>query len=145
MRSAILSETVPRTWVLVFETGEEAKSGIREWAASHEVDAASFTAIGAFARATLAWYDLGAKEYLDIPVDDQVEVLTLAGNVSLSPEGDAFVHMHVTCGRKDGSTIGGHVQNAIVRPTLEVVVSELPRRLQRRQDKVSGLALLDLG
>lgn len=145
MQTARLDDTHGmRTWALVFDTGEEAKTGITGWATQIGTDAAQFTAIGAFQSATLGWYDLDAKTYRDIDVDAQVEVLTLAGDVSLSPEGEPMVHMHVTCGRRDGSTIGGHVQKAIVRPTLEVIVTEVPARLRRRHDEVSGLALLQL-
>jgi predicted DNA-binding protein with PD1-like motif len=145
MQAAQLDDTQGlRTWALVFGTGEEAKSGITSWAAEAGVEAAQLTAIGAFRGAKLGWYDLDAKTYRDIDVDEQVEVLTLAGDVSLSPEGEPFVHMHVTCARRDGSTVGGHVQEAVVRPTLEVIVTEVPARLRRRFDETSGLALLDL-
>ena len=145
MQSERLDDTQGlRTWVLVFATGEEAKNGITSWATQIGTDAAHFTAIGAFQSAKLGWYDLDAKAYVDIDVDEQVEVLTLAGDVSLSPGGEPMVHMHVTCARRDGSTVGGHVQEAFVRPTLEVVVTEVPARLRRRHDEASGLALLQL-
>jgi len=145
MQSARLDDTEGlRTWALVFETGEEAKQGITAWATQVGTDAAQFTAIGAFESATLGWYDLNAKSYQDIDVDEQVEVLTLAGDVSLSPDGEPMVHMHVTCARRDGSTVGGHVQQAVVRPTLEVIATEVPARLRRRHDDKSGLALLQL-
>ena len=145
MQSAQLDDTQGlRTWALVFDTGEEAMKGITAWATQIGTDAAQFTAIGAFQEAKLGWYDLDAKTYRDINVDEQVEVLTLAGDVSLSPEGEPMVHMHVTCARRDGSTVGGHVQQATVRPTLEVILTEVPARLRRRHDEASGLALLEL-
>lgn len=146
MQTALLDDNDGlRTWAVVFATGEEAKAGLTEWATQAEVTAAQLTGIGAFESATLGWYDLDAKTYRDIDVSTQVEVLTLAGDISLSPKGEQFVHMHVTCARRDGATIGGHVQEATVRPTLEVVVTEVPSRLRRRHDEASGLALLDLG
>jgi predicted DNA-binding protein with PD1-like motif len=133
-----------RTWAVVLDTGEEAKDALTSWASASHVSAAQLTAIGAFVSATLGWYDLEAKTYRDIDVNEQVEVLTLAGDVSLSPDGSTFLHMHAVCGRRDGSTVGGHVQRAVVRPTLEVVVTEVPQRLRRRHDSESGLALLEL-
>jgi predicted DNA-binding protein with PD1-like motif len=54
------------------------------------------------------------------------------------------VHAHVVCGRRDGSTVGGHVQQATVRPTLEVMVTRAPETVRRRHDEASGLALIDL-
>jgi len=43
-----------------------------------------------------------------------------------------------------GSTVGGHVQEATVRPTLEVMVTRAPASIRRRHDDTSGLALIDL-
>jgi len=145
MQTAVLDDTAGgRSWVVVLDTGEEPKELLTRWAADNDVTAAQLTAIGAFERATLGWYDLDEQTYVDIEVDEQVEVLTLAGDISLSPDGEAFLHLHVTCGRRDGSTVGGHVQRAVVRPTLEVMVTETRSQLRRKHDKRSGLGLLDL-
>jgi uncharacterized protein len=133
-----------KTWAVVFDTGEEAKQGLTDFATEHGIVAAQLTAIGALEHALLGWYDLDEQNYVDINVDEQVEVLTLAGDVSQSPDDDVFLHLHAICGRKDGSTVGGHVQSAVVRPTLEVIVTEVPARLARRHDVRSGLALLRL-
>ncbi|HKH14372.1 MAG TPA: hypothetical protein VKA47_06920 [Solirubrobacterales bacterium] len=46
--------------------------------------------------------------------------------------------------KRDGSAWGGHLQEAEVRPTLEVIVTESPPALHRRSDPDTGLALLDL-
>jgi predicted DNA-binding protein with PD1-like motif len=38
--------------------------------------------------------------------------------------------------------MGGHLLEAHVRPTLEVVLTESPRHLHKRKDPESGLALI---
>ena len=64
------------------------------------------------------------KRYQDIPVNEQVEVLMLAGDIAWKEDGEPVIHAHVVVGRQDGSTRGGHLKKAIVRPTLELVLEE---------------------
>ncbi|MCF6506070.1 DNA-binding protein [Blastococcus sp. MG754426] len=143
MKAITLTDGPPRQQALVFETGDEVVSTLTGWARSVDLPAASFTAIGAFAEATLGFYDLEEQRYLEIPVDSQAEVLTLAGDITLDADGGWQVHGHVVCGLRDGSTVGGHLLRAVTRPTLEMVVTTSPTHLRRRPDPASGLALID--
>lgn len=117
---------------------------LQEFCREQGVSAARFTAIGAFSDVTLGWFDWETKEYREIQVDEQVEVLTLAGDVALSPEGRPSVHGHLVVGRSDGTTRGGHLLRAHVRPTLELVLDETPAGLRKRHDPESGLALISV-
>jgi uncharacterized protein len=130
-----------RTYAVVFDTDDEVSEGLLRFAKENEITGASFTAIGAFRRATLAFFDLDTNEYERIPVDEQVEVLTLAGNIGRH-EGEPKVHAHVVVGKRDGTTRGGHLLDAHVRPTLEVVVTETPEHLRRVEDPATGLPLI---
>jgi predicted DNA-binding protein with PD1-like motif len=133
-----------RTHILVLDRGEEAMSTIARFADEQGVHAASFTAIGAFESALIACYDVQRRGYIDIPVDEQVEVLTLVGNLARSATGRPLVHAHAVLARRDGSTRGGHLMRGLVRPTLEVVLIQTPTQLVRRYDDSSGIALIDL-
>jgi predicted DNA-binding protein with PD1-like motif len=53
------------------------------------VSAASLTAIGAFSRATVGWFDFASKSYKEIPVDEQCEVLSTIGDVAIGDDGKA--------------------------------------------------------
>ncbi len=90
---------------------------------------------------TLGYFDWETKEYQKIPVREQVEVLSLIGDVALK-DGEPKVHAHVVVGRSDGSTRGGHLLEAHVRPTLEVILTESPAHLRKQIDEESGLALI---
>ncbi len=145
MKSKLLHESAERlrTFAVVFSKGDEPKSGLERFARDKRVTGASLTGIGSFREATLAYFDHEELDYLDLPVNEQVEVLSLLGNVTLE-QGDPAVHAHVVVGRRDGSTIGGHLKDATVWPTLEVLVQETPRHLRKRYDRETGLALIDL-
>ena len=134
-----------RTFAVIFDAGDEAMAGLARFARDHGLSAAQFTAIGAFSRATLAYFDWETRQYQDIPVDEQVEVLSLTGDVSEEADGTPKVHAHAVVGRRDGSTRGGHLKAGYVRPTLEVVLTDSPAHLRRRHDPHSGLSLIDAG
>lgn len=84
------------------------------------------------------------KDYERIPIGEQVEVVSLVGDVALGPDGAPKLHVHVVLAKRDGSAWGGHLIEARVQPTLEVMLVESPSHLQRRIDTATGLALIDL-
>ena len=144
MRSKLIQEEGgEKTFALVFDTGDEVVSEITNFARENALDAATLTAIGAFSSATLGYFDLVRKEYEKIPVEEQVEVLSLIGDIALN-EGEPELHAHVVLGRRDGTTRGGHLLEAHVLPTLEVVLVESPDHLKKRTDEETGLALIDI-
>ncbi|HET6884354.1 MAG TPA: PPC domain-containing DNA-binding protein [Pirellulales bacterium] len=145
MKSKLLhAEADEKTYVLVFDTGEEVTSGLLDFAKREHIQASRFTAIGALEKLTLGYFDWQRKEYEKIPVDAQVEVLSLAGNLVSSPDGPKL-HAHIVVGKRDGTAHGGHLIDAIVRPTLEVMLVEsTSQRIQRRHDEATGLALIKL-
>jgi len=70
-------------FALIFETGDEVTSGILNFAREHHLSAAHFSGIGAFQKAVLGYFDWEKKEYLRIPIDEQVEVVSLVGDIAL--------------------------------------------------------------
>jgi predicted DNA-binding protein with PD1-like motif len=126
------------------EAGEEAMASLRSWAAAEKIGFAMLWAIGAMRRATLGYFDPTAAIYHPIPVEEQVEVLSMTGNVALGEDGAPIVHAHVVLGRSDGSTVGGHLIEGYVFPMLEVVVRVFPEPVYRRADPTIGLTLWDL-
>lgn len=131
-----------RTFAIVFDSGDEVADGLLTFAREQGIEGAYFTAIGAFREATLGFWDVDRKEYRRLPVDEQVEVLSLAGNVAIEDRHGPKVHAHVVVGKADGSAHGGHLLEARVHPTLEVILVETPRHLRRAFDPQTGLALL---
>lgn len=131
------------TYALVFKSGDEVVGQLTDWCRANAITAARFTGVGAFSDATVAWFDWDRREYQQIPVREQVELLSLNGDVA-EQEGHAAIHAHVVLGRRDGSTRGGHLVSAHVRPTLELVLDTVPAHLSKRHDPESGLALIAL-
>jgi uncharacterized protein len=131
-----------RTFVLVLATDDEAISVLTAFAAEERLSASHFTAIGAFSHAVVAYFDWSSKRYQHISIEEQVEVLSLVGDIALEKD-QPKVHAHVVVGKVNATAHGGHLVEGHVRPTLEVVVTEAPVYLRRRFDAESGLALID--
>jgi hypothetical protein len=143
MKTALLDERDGlRTLVVVFETGDEVMSRLASFANEQRLGGSHFTAIGAFSSAVVAYFDWPSKQYRHIPIDAQVEVLSCAGDIALE-NGTPKIHAHVVLGKSDATAHGGHLIEGHVRPTLELVITETPRHLQRRFDASSGLTLID--
>jgi len=144
VKTAILDSQGPKTYLLVFDPDEEGMAGLLAFVREKQITAGHFTAIGAVSQATLGFFDRKAKDYTKIPQDGQAEVLSLIGDVAVTDKGEPGIHAHAVLGLPDGSAKGGHLINATVWPTLEVVLTESPKHLRRTFRPELGLALIDL-
>jgi predicted DNA-binding protein with PD1-like motif len=91
----------------------------------------------------LGWFDPVVRSYRPITLCAQVEVLSLIGDAACAGD-QPQLHAHVVVGDSEGIAHGGHLLEAHVRPTLEVVLVETPAHLRRRPDPATGLALIRL-
>ena len=144
MKFKLASEHDGRTFVLILDQGEEAFAAIAAFANEKAINAASVAAIGAFESAKVGWFDLAAKRYNPISVDEQCEVLSLLGDIAQGDDGKASLHLHAVLGVCDGSVRGGHFLGGNVRPTLEVTIVETAPNLRRKNRADLGIALLDI-
>ena len=128
----------------ILKTGDEVMGSLQEFATKERIGGAQVTAIGALSSAKLAYFDWETKQYRPIPVEEQVEVASLVGDIALGPDQKPSVHVHAVLGRRDGTALAGHLLEARVRPTLEIIVTESPAHLCKAKDAESGLALVRL-
>jgi uncharacterized protein len=143
MKSKLIDADGPDRYVIVFETGEEVASGLKRFAEENELAGSSFKAIGALSAAKVGWFNWQTKTYeIAAEFTEQIEVLSLIGDVALQ-DGRPVVHAHLIVGKRDGTAHGGHLIEAFVRPTLEVVLVESGQPLRKMVDRESGLALIN--
>jgi predicted DNA-binding protein with PD1-like motif len=131
-----------KNYAIVLAKGDEVMSGLTDFARQNKVTSASFTAIGAFSNATVAWFDRTKKEYKLIPIKQQVELISMIGDIALVNERPA-VHTHVSLGSSDGTARGGHLVEANVFPTLELFMTVYSTALHKQPDEATGLELID--
>jgi uncharacterized protein len=144
MKSKLLNDKKGlKTFALVFDKDEEAKESLMRFATESRLRGAQLTAIGAFSEVTLGFFDRQTKSYQKIPIREQVEVLSFAGNI-VEKDGKPMLHAHVVVGKADGTAHGGHFLEGQVWPTLEMIVFETSAHLRRVLDEETGLPLIDL-
>jgi predicted DNA-binding protein with PD1-like motif len=143
MTSKLLTSAAEKTFAIVFDKREEAMESLRSFAIDNRVTAAHFTGIGGFSDVVLGYYDWETKKYVRIPVNEQVELVSLIGDITLEKD-KPMIHAHAVVAKRDGATVGGHLLEAHVRPTLELVLTESPAHLNRKYDEESGLPLIKL-
>ena len=131
-----------KEYAVILGKGDEAFSGLLEFAEKYHVTSAHFTAIGALNSATLGWFDPQRKMYKKIPINGQHEVIGMSGDIALY-RGKPVVHTHMMVGASDGTARAGHVLAAYVSPTLEVMVTVDPIGVQKRFDPETDLTLID--
>jgi uncharacterized protein len=133
-----------KEYLLVLARGDEVLSALSDFAQAERVTAASFEGIGAVRGAEVGWFDFEKQKYKAMRHDDQLEVLSLLGNVAQGADGKATVHAHVTLARASGRAFGGHLISASVWPTLELFVTVYPQPLKKQRDAQDDLELFRL-
>ncbi len=144
MKWKILEDGERRSFALVLDTGDEVIETLTNFARDQDLSASSFTGLGAFSDATLGYFDWQRKDYNRIPIREQVEVVSFVGDITCGEKGAHKLHPHIVLAKSDGTAHGGHLMEAHVRPTLEIVLTETPAHLYRETDPETGLALIKI-
>jgi predicted DNA-binding protein with PD1-like motif len=144
LQTRVLSENPAgeKTYVVIFSKGDEILSGLTEFAEREKIAAGYFSAIGALKSARFGWFDPERKAYRDIPINRQVELISLIGDVGLV-NGAPQIHAHGAVGLPDGRVRGGHLLHAIAWPTLELFFTACPTTLIKKHDDETDLFLFD--
>jgi uncharacterized protein len=132
-----------KAYVLVLSQGDQVQAAIATFATDYHVVDAHFSAIGAVRDPEVAWFDESRKEYKAMSLHEQMEVLTLSGDLTLGVDGRPVVHTHVVLGRSNGEAWGGHLIEATTSPTIELYATTYPEPLRKRLDPATDLLLMD--
>lgn len=128
-------------FVLNLARGEELHETLRAFCKEAHIVGATFTGLGASDRADLAYYNFSTKSFERHHVDEELEILSLNGNLG-TLKGEKILHIHGVFGRRNLSTLGGHVFELRVSGACEIHLTAFPGPLTRTFDEVTGLNLL---
>jgi hypothetical protein len=79
MKSKLLDRSTEATFALIPDTDDEAS--LLSFAKKDNVTAEHFTAVDGFSRVVLGYFDREKKDCLPIPIEEQVEVVSLIGDM----------------------------------------------------------------
>jgi predicted DNA-binding protein with PD1-like motif len=138
----ISAEGPTKTYAIIFAPGDEILSGLQEFAARYDVRSAHFTAIGDAKAVKFGWYDKSKKMFKVTALNSYAEITSLVGDIALI-NGKPSVHAHIAVATEDGVVHGGHLLEAFVEPTLEVMMTVEPVPLNKRSDPQFGINVID--
>lgn len=143
MQVQLLSDQSGRKeYAVILDRGDEAISRLRVFAQEHSVTSGHFTAIGMFQSAILGSFSIAQKTYEKIPITSSVEVASMIGDIALL-NGKPVIHSHAVVGFPDGTTRAGHLLEAHVGITLEVMITVQPTVMRRRFDPEMRVSRID--
>lgn len=130
-----------RIHTLSIEKPTEITEFLADYCKNQGVCTAQISGIGAIRKLVFAYYDFIKKKYLETTVEENLEMVSLLGNVSMKDD-VAFPHMHVIAGKQDGTLIGGHLSPGTIVYPGEIIIQELEgEELERHLDEETGLYL----
>jgi predicted DNA-binding protein with PD1-like motif len=143
MNYKLINDDKQKTYAVILESGEEAMEQLLAFAKSLNLSASQFSAIGAFSDTTVGFFDFSIKDYKKNRFNQQMEVVSLVGDVTMY-KNEYKVHGHVVLANEKGNAFGGHLVKGIVHPTLEIILNESPLYLKREMDEKSGIPLIKI-
>ena len=129
------------TYIVRMDPGEEILTQLKAFAEQEGVKLASVTALGAVKDFTVGVFDANAKVYRSNRFQGVYEIVSLVGTINTM--NDAFYcHLHMCAADQEGHAFGGHLSEAVISATCELVVTCLPGRTDRVFSDEVGLNLI---
>jgi len=131
------------SWVIVLRKDEKIIEKLTEFIKTENIRSGYFNAIGAVSSVELAHYNLEKKSYSSKLINRPLEIVSLMGNFTVKGE-EIIVHAHIVVGTNQMELYGGHLKEATVAATLEVIFNEFKEVINKEYDKDTGLNLMEL-
>lgn len=132
-----------RKYLLRFEKGEELVQTLLTFCENNNIKAGWIQGLGAAEEIEISYYNLAEQRYVPRQFQDEFEIVSLTGNIAQLDE-KTILHAHVVLGKKDYTTIGGHLNSLIISGTGEILLTQIDQELTRSLDSGTGLNLLDV-
>lgn len=130
-------------YILSIDNHQEIMEALADFCRKKSITAGEVTGIGAICEATFRFLDPATKQYVDKTFAEQMEITNLTGNIS-EKDGQAYLHVHLTCSRRDYTCVGGHLLKARVNGACELFVTDFSlTHAGRKFDPETGLNLYE--
>lgn len=129
------------TIVARIDKGEEILQQLEVIAKKEEIKLASVSALGATNDITVGVFHTQEKKYYANHFTGDMEIVSLTGTVS-TMNGDYYAHLHMSAGDTAGHVVGGHLNQAIISATCEMVIQIIDGQVDREFNREVGLNTL---
>ena len=137
------TSTPANRYILSIDNHQEIMEALADFCRQKNIVAGEITGIGAICEATFRFLDPATKQYVDKTFEEQMEITNLTGNISVK-DGAPYLHVHLTCSRRDYTCLGGHLLKARINGACELFVTDFgSTHAGRKFDPETGLNLYE--
>lgn len=127
--------------ILKPDFGTDLLKELQKYVLAKNINLAWLSGVGAVSRANIRYYDQPAQKWVDLELDENLEVAGMWGNVSLL-NGEPIVHVHIVLADREGRCYGGHLADGTLVFNLEIMLTTLTGpNVVRKMDPQTGLTL----
>ncbi len=126
--------------ILRIDRGEEILSAMYKVIDQENIKLASVSALGAVGSFTVGVYSVEEQKYYSNNFVGEYEITSLNGTIN-TMEGKPYIHVHFSAADSSGAVYGGHLNEAVVCATCEMVINVIDGTVDRSRDPVTGLNL----
>ena len=135
--------TNKKKWIFRQLIIKEILSELEKVCSQYNIKLGKISGIGAVNRATIGFFEPAIKKYHPTEINDDHEITSLSGNIT-SMNNEVYLHVHINLANSENNTFGGHLNEAFVSATCEVIIEEFEGEVSRFFDETGGLNLLDV-
>jgi len=135
---------IKRVLIVKLERGDKVVESLKKACDRHKIESGIITGIGAVSKARVI--EGKSTEHLDPnpqDFDGPMEISNATGNVA-KKDGDVYIHLHVSLGRKDFSTLNGHLVEGEIYLVGEFFIFEIDGKLERALDETIKMFVWDM-
>lgn len=120
------------------DPGDEIVASLAEVAKQEKIELAMVQGLGAVKRVVMGVYNVTSQEYKANTMEGVFEILSLTGTMD-TMNSTPYSHFHISIGDAQGHAYGGHLNEAVISATAEIVVTKLPGKVDRVKSEETGL------
>lgn len=125
------------------DKGEDINEQILKIAESEKIAFGCVSGIGATDDFTVGVFNLEKSDYETYRYTGNHEITALSGNIS-TKDGLPYVHLHISCGNKNGELVGGHLLKSRISLTCEIMIVIADIKADRKFDEEIGINRITL-
>lgn len=129
-------------YVVRLNKGEEVIECLKELCEKEDIKLAEITGLGASNLVEIGVFNVNTKEYNTKTFEGMFEITSLVGNATRK-EGNVYLHVHINFGDEEGNVKGGHLVQARISATSEIIVRKIEGQVGRKLSDEIGLNLLE--
>ncbi len=133
-------KTEDSVYVVKLEKGDGVVSSLTSLSEELNINFATVSGIGAVKDPHIGYFVVNQKRYIEKRYEGNFELLSLKGNITIK-EGKPSCHIHVILSDAEFKTFGGHLLDADVTVTMEIVIKPLKVDVERTMDGDTSLYL----